>query len=45
MFSILPLITLSVFFISKRGIPLYTEVQKSVDNMTRVVREDVQESG
>ena len=42
MFSILPLITLSVFFISKRGIPLYTEVQKSVDNMTRVVREDVQ---
>ncbi|NLW74035.1 MAG: ABC transporter ATP-binding protein [Clostridiales bacterium] len=42
MFSILPLITLSVFFISRRGIPLYTEVQKSVDNMTRVVREDAQ---
>ncbi|MGI6167646.1 MAG: ABC transporter ATP-binding protein [Eubacteriales bacterium] len=42
MFSILPLITLSVFFISRRGVPLYTEVQKAVDNMTRVVREDAQ---
>ncbi len=42
MFSILPLITISVFVISKRGIPLYTEVQKSVDGMTRVVREDAQ---
>jgi ATP-binding cassette subfamily B protein len=42
MFSILPLITLSVYFISKKGIPLYTEVQKSVDGMTRVVREDAQ---
>lgn len=42
MFAILPLIALAVMFISKRGIPLYTQVQRSVDGMTRVVREDAQ---
>ena len=38
----LPLITLTVYFVSKNGIPLYGRVQKSVDGMVRVVREDVQ---
>ena len=42
MFSILPFIGVAVWFISRRGVPLYTQVQKSVDGMTRVVREDAQ---
>ncbi len=42
MFSILPFIGAAVWFISRRGVPLYTQVQKSVDGMTRVVREDAQ---
>jgi len=42
MFSILPLIGIAVWSISRRGVPLYRQVQKSVDGMTRVVREDAQ---
>lgn len=42
MIAVLPLIFITVYFISKKGVPLYTSVQKSVDNMIRVVREDVQ---
>lgn len=42
MFSIVPFIAISVMFISKRGIPLYKNVQHSVDGMTRIVREDAQ---
>ena len=42
MLAILPFIFITVYFISKKGVPLYTRVQKSVDNMIRVVREDVQ---
>ncbi len=42
MFSVLPFITIAIYLISRRGIPLYTEVQRSVDRMTRVVREDAQ---
>ncbi len=42
MLAILPFIFLTVYFISKKGVPLYTRVQQSVDNMIRVVREDVQ---
>ncbi len=30
-----------VFFISKKGIPLYTSVQNAVDKMVRIMREDV----
>ncbi len=41
MIAMLPLIFVTVFFISKKGIPLYTKVQQSVDSMVRVVREDV----
>lgn len=42
MLLILPFITLSVLLITKHGVPLYSEVQRSVDGMTRIVREDSQ---
>lgn len=42
MFAALPLIAVVVTFISRRGVPLYVQVQRSVDGMTRVVREDAQ---
>lgn len=42
MLATLPLIFCIVYFVSRRGVPLYSEVQKSVDGMIRVVREDVQ---
>ena len=40
MIAILPLLGISVFLISKRGLPLYAETQRAVDGMVRVVRED-----
>lgn len=42
MIALLPVIFAIVFFISRKGVPLYTRVQRSVDNMIRVVREDTQ---
>lgn len=42
MIALLPVIFGVVFLISKKGIPLYTRVQHSVDGMVRVVREDAQ---
>lgn len=42
MIAVLPFIFVTVYFISKKGIPLYTRVQISVDKMVRVVREDSQ---
>ena len=42
MLATLPFIFITVYSISKNGIPLYTKVQKSVDDMVRVVREDTQ---
>lgn len=42
MISTLPLIFITTFLISRKGVPLYTNVQRSVDGMVRVVREDVQ---
>ena len=42
MIATMPLIFLVVYSISRRGVPLYTDVQKSVDGMVRVVREDAQ---
>lgn len=42
MIAILPFIFATVFFISKKGVPLFERVQKYVDGMVRVVREDVQ---
>ena len=42
MICTLPLIFTTTFLISRKGVPLYTGVQRSVDGMVRVVREDVQ---
>ncbi len=42
MIAILPFIFVTVYFISKKGVPLYQKVQSSVDGMIRVVREDTQ---
>ena len=42
MIAILPFLTAFVIFISKKTVPMYTEVQKNVDGMVRVVREDSQ---
>lgn len=42
MIALLPFIFVTVFFISRKGVPLYSRVQKSVDGMIRVVREDIQ---
>ena len=40
MIAILPFIFASVYLISRKGVPLYSQVQRSVDGMIRVVRED-----
>ena len=42
MIAILPFIFVTVFFISRKGVPLYAKIQTSVDKMVRVVREDTQ---
>lgn len=42
MIAVLPFIFGTVYFISRRGIPLYIRVQQAVDRMIRVVREDAQ---
>ncbi len=42
MIAIMPLLFITVYIISKKGVPLYSKVQRSVDGMVRVVREDVQ---
>ena len=42
MIATLPLIFITTLLISRKGVPLYTGVQRSVDGMVRVVREDVQ---
>lgn len=42
MIAMLPFIFAIVFCISRKGVPLYSRVQRSVDGMTRVVREDAQ---
>ncbi len=38
----LPLITVVVYSVSRKGIPLYKALQESIDRMTRVVRENAQ---
>jgi len=40
--TILPFITIVVFRISRKGIPMFTQTQKAVDGMVRVVRENIQ---
>ena len=42
MIATLPLIFFVVYGVSRMGVPLYTGVQRSVDGMVRVVREDAQ---
>ena len=42
MLAVLPFLFILVTFVRRRGTPLYSKVQKSVDNMVRVVREDTQ---
>ncbi len=42
MIATLPFIFVVVYGISKKGVPLYVGVQKSIDEMVRVVREDAQ---
>ncbi len=42
MIAMAPFIFVTVYFISKKGVPLYAKVQRSVDSMVRVVREDAQ---
>ena len=42
MLATLPFIFITVYSISKNGIPLYSKVQERVDSMVRVVREDTQ---
>ena len=42
MLATVPLIFIVVYLISRKGVPLYSKVQRSVDRMVRVVREDVQ---
>ena len=39
--AILPLLSIIVYFVSKKGIPLYTRLQETTDRMTRVVRENI----
>ncbi len=38
----MPLLFITVYLVSRNGIPLYAKVQKAVDSMVRVVREDTQ---
>lgn len=42
MIATLPLICITVYSVSRRGVPLYTDVQRAADRMVRVVREDIQ---
>ncbi|MBR2414426.1 MAG: ABC transporter ATP-binding protein [Clostridia bacterium] len=42
MLATLPFIFVTVYGISRKGVPLYSDVQKSVDSMVRVAREDIQ---
>ncbi len=42
MIATLPIIFIVVYGISRKGVPLYSTVQQSVDGMVRVVREDAQ---
>jgi len=38
---ILPFIGLTIYFISKKGIPLYTNLQQAIDALVRTVRENI----
>ena len=36
-----PILTVIIFIVSRKGIPLYTKVQKNVDNIVRIMRENI----
>lgn len=38
---ILPFVALFTFVLSKKGLPLFTKVQESIDNLVRIIRENV----
>lgn len=40
--AVMPFIVVSVYLVTRRGIPLYTDQQLATDDMTRVVRENAQ---
>lgn len=40
MLAVMPFVGGAVFYISRKGIPLYTNLQRSVDRMVRTVREN-----
>ena len=42
MIALLPFIFVAIYSVLRNGVPLYSKVQKSVDGMVGVVREDVQ---
>ena len=42
MIALLPFLFSAIFLVSRKGVPLYSKVQRSVDGMVRVVREDTQ---
>ena len=39
--GVFPFMAIIVYIISKKGIPLYTQLQETVDKMVRVVRENI----
>ncbi len=41
MISVLPFIALVVWLVSRKGIPMYTDLQRGVDIMVRTVRENI----
>lgn len=41
MISVLPFITLVVWLVSRKGIPMYSYLQKGIDMMVRTVRESI----
>lgn len=41
MMSVLPFIALVVWLVSRKGIPMYGDLQKAIDAMVRTVREDI----
>lgn len=41
MVGVMPFITAVVYFVSKKGVPLFTQLQTKIDNMVRKVREDI----
>lgn len=41
LFLIVPILLVAILFISKKGIPLYARVQQAVDDIVRIMRENI----